>query len=82
MNNWTETKDTLTKKFSFTNFQEAFAFLTRVAFVAEKLNHHPEIHNVYNQVTLTLSTHSAGNKVTVKDYELAREIDEFLRITS
>lgn len=74
--NWKEENDTLTKDFEFDNFIEAFSFLTKVALVAEKANHHPEIFNVYNKVSLSLSTHDDGNKVTEKDRDLAAKIDE------
>ncbi len=66
----------LYKKFQFSNFTQAFAFLTQVAFEAEKQNHHPKIVNIYNTVELWLSTHDAGNIVTQKDHDLAKAIDE------
>ncbi len=72
---WINEHNRLTKKFEFMNFQEAFAFMTRVAFLAEQQNHHPNWSNVYNQVTIHLTTHDAGNTVTEKDWSLAREID-------
>lgn len=72
---WSSEGESITKGFLFANFQEAFAFMTRVAFIAEKLNHHPSLENVYNRVRLTLTTHDAGNKVTSKDVEFARLID-------
>ncbi len=59
---------------SFPDFQTAFAFLTRVAFLAEGMDHHPEITNVYGDVRLALSTHDAGDRVTDTDLELARRI--------
>ena len=68
----------LQKTFVFGDFREAFAFLTRVAFEAEALGHHPEILNVYKTVHLSLSTHDAGGAVTVKDVELAASIEAFL----
>lgn len=73
---WTETPDHLNRIFSFKDFTEAFAFMTRVAFVCEKMNHHPEWTNVWNKVDINLSTHDAGNIVTEKDRELAKAIDE------
>ncbi len=73
---WKEENDKLQRDFEFENFVEAFSFLTKVALVAEKANHHPEIFNVYNKVTLSLSTHDDGNKVTEKDRDLAAKIDE------
>ncbi|HMO62426.1 MAG TPA: 4a-hydroxytetrahydrobiopterin dehydratase [Ferruginibacter sp.] len=72
---WTEEKNTLYRKFEFSNFSEAFAFMTRVAIAAEKANHHPLWTNVYNKVEIWLSTHDAGNIVTDKDRQLAAAID-------
>ncbi len=76
--NWMEQDNTLYRKFEFKDFSEAFAFMTRVALQAEKLNHHPLWTNVYNKVEIWLSTHSAGNIVTKKDHELANKIDSLL----
>jgi 4a-hydroxytetrahydrobiopterin dehydratase len=73
---WTEQNNQLKKTFRFKDFSEAFAFMTRVAFVAEKMNHHPEWKNVYNTVDISLSTHDAGNTVTDKDRKLAEAIDK------
>jgi len=75
---WTEKDNKLVSEFEFKDFKQAFAFLAQVAIVAEKANHHPEIFNVYNKVTLSLSTHDAGNKVTEKDHSLAKSIDKLL----
>lgn len=75
---WTETNNQLYKKFEFNNFSEAFAFMTRVALIAEKMNHHPLWTNVYNKVEIWLSTHDAGNIVTEKDRKLADKIDALL----
>jgi 4a-hydroxytetrahydrobiopterin dehydratase len=72
---WQEKNNTLYKKFSFSNFIDAFSFMTKVAIIAEKLNHHPNWSNVYNTVEISLSTHDAGDIVTEKDYELAKAID-------
>jgi 4a-hydroxytetrahydrobiopterin dehydratase len=72
---WQEKNNTLYKKFSFSNFIDAFAFMTKVAIVAEKMNHHPNWSNVYNTVEISLNTHDAGDIVTEKDYELAKAID-------
>lgn len=63
------------RTFEFQDFRAAFAFLTRVAFEAEAMDHHPEIANVYNHVSLALSTHDADNRVTDTDLELARRIN-------
>lgn len=76
---WKEEDNQLRATFNFTNFVQAFAFMTEVAFHAEKLAHHPEWSNVYNTVKINLSTHDAGNKVTAKDHELARAITQVYR---
>ena len=73
---WKEENNKLTKTFQFRNFSEAFAFMTRVAMIAEKMDHHPNWSNVYNRVTIELSTHDAGNIVTDKDKKLAEAIDK------
>lgn len=73
---WKEIEKHLYRKFTFTNFPEAFAFMTRVAFEAEKRDHHPTWTNTYNVVEIWLNTHSAGNIVTSKDRELAEAIDK------
>ena len=72
---WEEKNNSLYRKFQFKNFSEAFAFMTRVALEAEKMDHHPLWTNVYNTVEISLSTHSAGNVVTEKDRTLAKKID-------
>ena len=76
---WTERDDALHTEISFGNFTEAFAFMTEVAFAAEAANHHPEWSNVYNRVTIRLTTHDAGNTVTEKDRKLAAIIDRIHR---
>ncbi|REG83984.1 4a-hydroxytetrahydrobiopterin dehydratase [Algoriphagus antarcticus] len=73
---WTEENNKLKQTFKFKNFQEAFAFMTRVAFLAEAAQHHPNWSNVYNTVEIELTTHDSGNKVTKKDHDLAKAIDE------
>jgi 4a-hydroxytetrahydrobiopterin dehydratase len=73
---WQETNNQLKCSFKFNNFKGAFAFMTKVAFAAEKINHHPNWSNVYNQVDIVLTTHDAGNTVTEKDWQLAKKIDE------
>lgn len=75
---WEEKNNKLYKKFQFKNFSEAFAFMTRVAIEAEKMDHHPLWTNVYNTVEIWLSTHDAGNNVTDKDYKLSKRIDALL----
>ena len=73
---WQETNNQLKRSFKFKNFVDAFAFMTKVAFAAEKHGHHPNWSNVYNQVDIILTTHDAGNTVTEKDWQLAKKIDE------
>jgi 4a-hydroxytetrahydrobiopterin dehydratase len=75
---WKEENNQLNRQFVFKNFSEAFAFMTRVAMIAEKMNHHPEWSNVYNKVSIHLSTHDAGDIVTDKDRKLAEAIDALL----
>ena len=72
---WQETNNKLYNAFQFKNFSEAFAFMTRVALVAEKMNHHPTWTNTYNKVEIWLNTHDAGDVITDKDKKLAKEID-------
>jgi len=72
---WTTDKNKLTKTFTFNDFTEAFAFMVKVAIVAEKMNHHPTWTNTWNRVSFELSTHDAGNIVTEKDRKLAEAID-------
>jgi 4a-hydroxytetrahydrobiopterin dehydratase len=69
-----EGQDAITRTFQFADFSAAWGFMSRVALVAEKLDHHPDWTNVWNRVTVTLSTHDAGG-VTERDVELARAID-------
>ena len=75
---WQETADgkALAKSFRFKSFNAAFAFMTRVALMAEKMSHHPEWSNVYNRVEVRLTTHSAGG-VTELDVKLAKKMNEF-----
>ncbi|MCB0508852.1 MAG: 4a-hydroxytetrahydrobiopterin dehydratase [Chitinophagales bacterium] len=75
---WITKDNKLTKEFIFDDFISAFAFLTKVAIVVEKQNHHPEIYNVYNKVIISLQTHDAGNIITEKDYTLAQIIDSLV----
>lgn len=76
---WTEENNTLYRKFVFSDFSEAFAFMTRVAMEAEKAGHHPRWTNVWNTVEIWLNTHDAGDIVTQKDRALARKIDDLLQ---
>ena len=75
---WTEINNALYRKFEFANFSEAFAFMTRVAFEAEKMDHHPKWTNVYNTLEIWLNTHDAGDIITEKDHKLAKKIDKLL----
>lgn len=75
---WKEEDNRLKKSFKFSDFQEAFAFMTRVAFLAEKQNHHPNWSNTYDTVDIELTSHDAGNKVTDRDHKLAKAIDKIL----
>lgn len=70
-----ERRGAITREFIFADFAQAFAFMTQVALVAEKNNHHPEWFNVYNRVDITLTTHDAGG-LSQRDIELARYADE------
>lgn len=72
---WIEQNDKLCRTFLFDDFQDAFSFMTKVAEVADQMNHHPWWANVYNKVEIELTTHDAGNKVTQKDLDLAEAID-------
>src|SRR6266540_3789542 len=75
---WQKQDNKLYRKFQFKNFSEAFAFMTRVAIEAEKMDHHPLWTNVYNSVEIWLSTHSAGDVVTDKDRQLSKKIDALI----
>jgi 4a-hydroxytetrahydrobiopterin dehydratase len=73
---WTSERDALAKTFKFSSFREAMAFMIRVGFEAEAMDHHPEWTNVYDRVAIRLNTHDAGGKVTAKDVELAKRIQK------
>lgn len=75
---WKEENNKLKKSFQFKDFSEAFAFMTRVALAAEKMDHHPNWSNVYNRVEIELNTHDAGDIVTDKDRKLAAIIDKLV----
>jgi 4a-hydroxytetrahydrobiopterin dehydratase len=79
LNGWVydEDVDAITHEFKFKDFSEAFAFMTRVALLAQAANHHPEWSNVYNKVSVTLTTHDAGG-LSAKDVSLAEGIDRLL----
>ena len=68
-------RDAIGREFLFADFRQAFSFMTQLALAAEKLNHHPEWANVYNRVTVLLTTHDAGG-LTARDFELAALADE------
>jgi 4a-hydroxytetrahydrobiopterin dehydratase len=75
---WEHRDDALHRDFTFADFSEAFAFMTRVAMLAEQAAHHPEWSNVWNRVSITLRTHDAGGVVTDKDHDLATAIDRLV----
>jgi len=75
---WEQNDNQLYRKFIFNNFIDAFAFMTKVAILAEKANHHPTWSNTWNRVEIWLSTHDAGNVVTDKDLDLSKAIDNLL----
>jgi 4a-hydroxytetrahydrobiopterin dehydratase len=72
---WEHEGDALRRRFVFRSFPEAISFITRIAFEAERRDHHPEIRNVYATVDIALTTHDAGNQVSVKDVALAEVIE-------
>lgn len=76
---WTEKNNQLNQSFQFEDFVEAFAFMTQVAFAAEKMNHHPNWSNAYNKVDIALFTHDAKDSVTEKDRKLSKLIDEIYK---
>src|SRR6202045_4464138 len=80
LSGWTETpgREAIARTFVFKDFNEAFGFMSRVALVAEKRDHHPEWRNVYKTVDVVLATHDAGG-VTALDVELARAMDAIAR---
>ena len=80
LDGWSEAKgrDAIIKTFQFKSFSQAWGWMSRVALLAEKMDHHPEWVNVYGRVEVTLSTHSAGG-VTEKDITMARKMDAFAR---
>jgi len=73
---WQEKENKLYRSFEFKDFNEAFAFMTRVAAIAEELNHHPTWTNTYNKLEIWLNTHDAGDIVTDKDRNMANAIDQ------
>ena len=77
LNNWILNEDKIEKQFQFKDFSEALAFIVRIGVLAEKQNHHPELYNVYNKVTIALTTHDV-NGLSNKDFMLATSIDAIL----
>jgi len=73
---WEEKSNKLYQQFKFSDFKAAFSFMTSVALIAEKMDHHPEWKNVYNKVEIWLCTHDAGDVITDKDRTLSKLIDE------
>ena len=71
---WKSDRDAIVREFKFANFVEAFAFMSAVALLAEKADHHPEWSNVYSRVSILLTTHDVGG-LSVRDIALAKEID-------
>lgn len=75
---WENKENKLVRQFVFKDFVEAFAFMTKVALLAEKMDHHPTFINTYNKVEVILTTHDAGNTVSEKDFKLTNLIDGIL----
>lgn len=76
---WENIDDTLQKTFVFSDFQEALLFVNKVGEIAEKLNHHPDICiKNYKEVSISTTTHDAGNRLTEKDHQITKAIDELL----
>lgn len=75
---WKEENNRLTRTFTFGDFNEAFGFMTRVALIAEQMNHHPTWTNTWNTVSIELCSHDAGNIVTDRDRKLAEAIDKLV----
>ena len=79
LKNWTVKENAVQREFVFKTFIEAFSFMTAVALVAEKMNHHPDWFNAYNKVNVSLTTH-ASNGITRNDLELAEKIEKAYKI--
>jgi len=75
---WTESGGALTREFRFADFTEAWGFMSRVALIAEKRDHHPDWSNSWNTVSISLTTHSAGSTVTENDVAMAEAINQVL----
>lgn len=78
LDGWSHEDDKLKTTYEFSDFRAAISFIVRLSFYAEEMNHHPELENVYNTVSIALTTHDAGGKVTEMDVELASKIEEFV----
>ncbi len=76
---WKKENNQLQRSFEFKDFIEAFTFMTKVAFAAEKMDHHPNWTNAYNKVDILLFTHEAKDSVTEKDVKLSKEIDNIFK---
>ncbi|NBB72876.1 MAG: 4a-hydroxytetrahydrobiopterin dehydratase [Bacteroidetes bacterium] len=77
LDGWRHEDDKLKKTFELGDFRAAISFIVRMAFFAEEMNHHPELENVYNTVSIALTTHDAGGTVTQMDVDLAKKIESF-----
>jgi len=75
---WKEDNNQLVRTFEFRDFVSAFSFMTRVAITAEKMDHHPDMRNVYNKVDIRLYSHDAGDTITERDRKLAEAIDKLI----
>jgi len=75
LSDWFFENDCLKKTYIFDSFRDAMSFILRISFEAEELDHHPALFNCYNRVEISLNTHDVGNKVTQKDFDLAKAID-------
>ena len=76
LSGWKHENDALVKEFTFNSFREAMSFMVRAAFEAESMNHHPEWTNIYDTVSVRLSTHHVGNKITTSDVQLAQRFEK------
>jgi 4a-hydroxytetrahydrobiopterin dehydratase len=80
LKSWIQTETSITREFKFRNFVDAFSFMTAIALEAEKIDHHPDWKNVYNQVSVSLNTHSVKG-ITQLDFDLAKKIDALYKQT-
>lgn len=76
LDGWSHVDDKIQKTYEFSDFREAISFIVRMSFYAEEMSHHPELENVYNSVSIALTTHDAGGHVTEMDIELASAIED------